>query len=538
VRKLLIPMLLAVLACCVAGHSATSQATSLPAASRPNIVVVMTDDQTVESMRAMPQVQADLAQQGVTFENSFVTFPLCCPSRATFLTGQYPWNHHVLSNALPNGGYTRLDHSNTLPIWLQRAGYQTGYIGKYLNGYGTDVPPATVPPGWSEWYASVDPRTYFNYNFDLNENGALVFYPKSESNYRTDVYARKATDFISRLAPAAQPFFLTVGPLAPHFEGLTTYPNPRPAPRHEGAFANEPIPQTPAFNEGNVSDKPPDVRDQPRLGPDEIDRVTQAYRSRLASLLAVDEMVGDIVTALSQAGELDDTVIIFTSDNGYLLGEHRLVDVKTYPYEESIRVPLIIRGPGIPAGVVRSQPVANIDLAPTILDYAAANPGLRLDGVSLHKLIADPRLELGRGIGIRGYNFTAVRTNRYFYAEHKDGPRELYDLHRDPHELRSLHADRRLSRTRASLRDLLNQLRSCKGKGCRRSPNLKLRVRKGRGCNLEVAPGGKGPPSVRKTRFIVGKRSTRGAERTVTAMLTLRDGRKLTLSKRLPRRCR
>ena len=167
-----------------------------PPAFRPNVVMIMTDDQTVESMRVMPNVKALLADQGVTFDNSFVSYSLCCPSRATYLTGQYAHNHGVMGNAAPNGGYYKLDSTNTLPVWLQRGGYQTMHIGKYLNGYGTRNADE-VPPGWGLWYGSVDPTTYRFYNYTLNENGRTVNYGTGTANYQTDVYAQKAVNLIA-----------------------------------------------------------------------------------------------------------------------------------------------------------------------------------------------------------------------------------------------------------------------------------------------------------------------------------------------------
>jgi N-acetylglucosamine-6-sulfatase len=211
---------------------------------RPNVIVLMTDDQTVESMRAMRKVDRLLARQGATFTQSIVSFPLCCPSRATFLTGQYAHNHRVLSNVPPSGGYTKLDHSTALPVWLRRGGYHTVHIGKYLNGYGV-ARPREVPPGWSEWYASVDPSTYRYIDFTLNENGTLRRY-RRRFNYQTDVYARKAAEVIRRRAPRRQPFFLHVGFTAPHsgapreLDDPPALKTPAPAPRHRDRFLFEP----------------------------------------------------------------------------------------------------------------------------------------------------------------------------------------------------------------------------------------------------------------------------------------------------------
>jgi N-acetylglucosamine-6-sulfatase len=467
-------------------------ATSAPAqAAQPNVVVVMTDDQTVESMRVMPIVKAQLADEGATFTRSFATFPLCCPSRATFLTGQYAHNHGVRSNALPTGGFLKLDSTNTLPVWLQRAGYRTGHVGKYLNGYGSRNP-RFVPPGWSEWYGSPDPLgTYSFYGYTLNENGQLVKYGNNPGSYQTDVYAAKAMDFVRRNAPFG-PFFLSVAFLAPHSGGPKESddpPNlltPVPAPRHRNRFAREPLPTPPSFNEADVSDKPVGIRSSGSLGPARIAAITENYRQRLESLIAVDDAVGALVQTLRETGELDNTLIVFTSDNGFFHGEQRIPDGKLRVYEPSIKVPLIMRGPGVPRGAQVGNLVANIDTAPTILDAANAPAGRQMDGRSLFPLLADSRLEWGRDILLEtaghGRNpYAAIRTRRFLYAEYGHGDRELYNLADDPYELTSLHGDGSHSTVRGLAAGRLSSLRSCAGKSCRTRPSLSLRVRYRRG---------------------------------------------------------
>ena len=220
---------------------------------RPNIVVIMTDDQTVESIRVMKNVKRLLVAQGTSFDNSFASFSLCCPSRATFLTGQYAHNHGVLSNKPPYGGYYALDNSNTLPVWLKRAGYETILVGKYLNGYG-EHDKHEIPPGWTEWHGAVNNSAYQFYGYTLNENGTLVKYGRDPASYQTDVYADKAVEIVRRRAAERKPFFLWLSFLAPHVGGpptpgrsaLTTLP----APRHLGRFAASPLPTPPSFNEG------------------------------------------------------------------------------------------------------------------------------------------------------------------------------------------------------------------------------------------------------------------------------------------------
>ncbi len=439
-------------------------------AKRPNIVVLMTDDQTVESMRVMSNVRRLLVRRGTNFTNSFVSLANCCPSRATFLTGQYAHNHRVLSNDPPRGGYGKLDHSNTLAVWLQRAGYRTAHIGKYLNHYG-ERDPREIPPGWSEWYGSIDPSTYRFYGYTLNENGRLATYDA----YQTDLYARKASALVRRFARSSRPFFLSVAFAAPHHvhgEKFTV-----PAPRHRGRYAGVRLPRPPSFDESDVSDKPARLRNAARLDAGAVTLVTEMYRSRLESLVAVDEAVARIVGALRAARELNRTLVVFTSDNGFFQGEHRIREQKNMHYEPAIRVPLVMRGPGAPRRVRVSQLVANIDLAPTITDAANASPGRVMDGRSLLPLLRNRRMAWRRDLLIERspkerYNpvkeqILALRTTRYLYAQWESGERELYDLRRDPHELLSLHADPRYTRQLRALRARLARLRRCSGRTCR-----------------------------------------------------------------------
>jgi N-acetylglucosamine-6-sulfatase len=455
----------------VAGLALSSGSAALAQVASPNIIVFMTDDQNVSSLEVMPNVRALLTQQGVTYTNNFVSYPLCCPSRATYLTGQYPHNHDVMGNTAPDGGYYKLRGNETLPVWMRRAGYQTAHIGKYLNGYGTRDP-LEIPPGWGEWYGSIDPTTYRMWGYTLNENGVLRTYGQEDVEnpalYQTDVYRAKAVDYINRKA-AGGPFFLSVATLAPHTEGgwasQNGNRNPRPAPRHRGAFADRALPQPPSFDEPDVSDKPAHIRALPRIDATAEAVITRTYRSRLESLLAVDEAVAAIVEALRANGELANTLIIFTSDNGWLQGEHRIRQGKVHPYEESIRVPLILRGPGLVANTQRPRQVSNIDLAPTVLAAGAATPGIVVDGRSLLETGGPARpvlIETGpRPDGSRWY--AAVRVARYLYVEHSTGERELYDLQLDPYQRQSRHNDPAYQEVRASLAVDLDRLMACAG---------------------------------------------------------------------------
>ncbi len=447
---------------------------AVAAQSRPNIIVIESDDQTAASMRVMHAVNRMIGDQGATFTNSFLNFSLCCPSRATFLTGQYAHNHGVLGNTPPEGGFRRFESlhgGNNLAVWLKRAGYYTGLIGKYLNGYDND--PAT-PPGWSDWHATT-PATQRVYNYSLNNNGHVAHYGTAPSDFKQDVLTGKAVEFVNRRAPKSKPFFLWLSYTAPHAGPPNSNPNPpancqrsaKPAPRHAHAFDSAPLPRPPNFNEADVADKPGAIRGLPRLSASQIAGVQRKYRCRLESILSVDDGVRRVVDALRAQQELDDTLVVYTSDNGFFQGEHRIPTGKAHIYEESIRVPLQMRGPGIPRGVSVDSPVINADLAPTIVDVAHANPGLLMDGRSLIPVARTPGIARGRELLVEQPDFEAIRTERYMYAEHSTGEQELYDLQNDPYELRSLDDDPKYAAIKAELAASLERLAHCAGPSCR-----------------------------------------------------------------------
>lgn len=440
---------------------ADNRTVAAPAQNRPpNIVLIMTDDQDVASLTAMPNVQRLVADQGTVFANSYASYPLCGPSRSSLLTGQYPHNHGVFNNQ----AYATLDGTETLPVWLGRAGYETAHIGKYLNGYEGNE----VPPGWSEWYGAVGDSAYQMWGYTLNQNGTLVTYGQKDVEdpalYQTDVYARLATDYIARKAAGA-PFFLSVAPLACHWEYGNPSGNlgPRPAPRHKEAFADQPLVIPPSFNEDDVSDKPAHIRSLPLLDDQGVEYIAQTHRTRLASLLAVDEAVAAIVNQLEASSELDTTLIVVTSDHGYFMGEHRIPSEKTHPYEEAAKIPLILRGPNLPKGAKLDVLASNIDLAPTFLAAARAQPEITVDGRSLISLANQPA---DRDLLIETDKYKAARTERHMYVEHSSGEQELYDMNNDPYQLQSLHADPAYSDQLADLAGRLHQLQSCAGTSC------------------------------------------------------------------------
>jgi N-acetylglucosamine-6-sulfatase len=444
--------------CLMVGSGTVTQA-QVPK-DRPNIVFLLTDDMDEGLLNKMPIVQARLARHGVKFNNAFVTLPLCCPSRATTLTGQYAHNHDVLANIYPEGGAQKFRElgqdpstvagdESTVAVWLRSSGYKTGLIGKYLNQYDEQY----VPPGWTEWYGTMgsgggrDGNTlYEDTTPDVVGDGTIRTYDQ----YPTDLYRDKALNFISN---ADEPFFLWVGFQAPHS------PAP-PAPRHADMFNDLRLPRPPSFNEADVSDKPLWVRSLPRLTREDIRRLTRFQRNRVRSLQAVDEAVGAIMDLLKQQGELSNTYIVFTSDNGLNMGEHRWTK-KAAPYEESVGVPLLVRGPRVEKGAVRDHIVTNNDLAPTFATWGqTAVPGF-VDGKSFDSLLgttppttADWRsavlLErLYQPLWTPGSPsrpdkdmppYAAIRTANQLYVKYSSGEGELYDLPADPYQLTSQYA--------------------------------------------------------------------------------------------------
>jgi arylsulfatase A-like enzyme len=461
---------IAVLFAATLGASAASPDSA--AREKPNFIVILTDDLDFKSVDLMPKIKALLAKHGTTFSNYFVTDSLCCPSRASLLRGQYPHNHQVLGNSPPEGGFERfykLGHEqSTIATWLKDAGYRTTLVGKYLNGYPGKEKLTYVPPGWVEWEALRDPRKFFNYR--MNENGHVVRYGDSAADYQTDVLAAKTVDFIARAAK--QPFFIYLAPSAPHLPAT-------PAPRHAAEFSHVIAPRTASFNEKDLNGKPAWLRQHPPLSSEEIAEIDQVYRNRLQSMLAVDDMVEKIVTALKTHGLLDHTYIFFTSDNGYHLGEHRLKEGKNTAYDEDIRVPLIVRGPGVPAGRTIQHLALNIDLAPTLAEIAGvATPGF-VDGRSLKPLLAaalPPTRAWREDFAVEHWarpnaknpkppSYAALRTKDHLYVEYVTGERELYDLNADPHEMRNL-AGSAVPGLLARLSKRLSTLEHCAGKSC------------------------------------------------------------------------
>jgi arylsulfatase A-like enzyme len=453
------------------------------AAARPNIILILTDDMDVSHVQYMPQLRRHISDRGVRFTNSFAVGPVCAPSRASILTGQYLHNHGLITNKPPRGSFRKFTsegrEASTVATWLRNAGYRTGLIGKYINFYPMrNQNAAYVPPGWDDWRGVFFPESYYEYQ--VNENGRLVDYGKEEQDYLTDVMREKALDFIAR-TPAGQPFFLYLSPFAPHGPAWV-------ADRHESLFPDLKAPRPPSYNEEDVSDKPAWLRQLPRMTPEMEKATDELFRARVLTLQAVDEMIDALVGALEKRGALQNTFLFFTSDNGFHFGEHRIDHGKGDAYEESIRIPLLVRGPGVPAGQALEQFALNIDLAPTFAALAGLEPPESADGRSLARLLQgravlrdwrsdfliEQYADTGRARADADNDkesgaitdYAALRTQQHLYVEYATGERELYDLKSDPSQLDSLHAsaDPQLV---AGLKARLQALRECRGETCR-----------------------------------------------------------------------
>ncbi len=467
-------------------------------ASRPNIVVLLTDDQEPASMRVMKTVSKQMKREGVTMKGFYDNYSLCCPSRTTLLTGQYAHNHGVLSNQAPDGGYgvfNELHGDSNLAIWLQDAGYTTSYIGKFLNEYAEPdeygTLPTDVPRGWDDWRALAPSRAqYFNYT--LNQNGTLTEFGNRDRDYSTDVFTTKAKRFIRRSAPQPDPFFLTLGYAAPHgggggSPGRSCNRGAIPAPRDLGTLKDKNKGNLPAsFNEADVSDKPSPVADIPSLTPGQVSDALRKRRCAWESLLAVDDSVGEIVDEIKRDGERRNTYVFFLSDNGFLRGEHRIRNNKRFLYEESIRVPFVARGPGIARNQSSMDVVTNADIAQTILDLSGVQPRLVQDGQSLMPSLASPELERGRTILLEAYagdQIIGVRNSRYLYTEWDTGlaqPEiELYDNYADPNQLTNLATDPAYADVVDDLAAQLHDLLDCAGDDCREQPTGQISLTTG-----------------------------------------------------------
>jgi arylsulfatase A-like enzyme len=525
---------------------------------RPSFVVIQTDDQTLDQLyaeytppggapiKAMPYTLSLIANRGATFNRYYVSYSLCCPSRVTLLTGRYAHNHNVRGNVPPEGGYSgfraRAAYDHNIATWLQGAGYRTIHVGKFLNAYG-DAPYSSgqeVPPGWSAWHSVLHADTdHYYYGYELNNDGRVEGpYGDSGSwetreygerddfgcptaplngkpcNYETYKLTGLATEELQK-TPPSQPFYLQLDYTAPHGD-FRRPAGPEPAPRDYDSFAGAPLPHNASqgLNEGNVSDKPSFIRNAPYLSPEEIHTYKVYYEKALESLRSVDEGVRDLVYTLGSLHRLRNTYIIFTSDNGFFYGEHRLAGGKFLAYEPSTHLPFLIRGPHIRAGNETNQLAANIDIAPTVLELAHVRPDKSVDGESLFPYAHDPTLikrrpilfesfvqtndveengggppaaparvaagKAGGGPGVNERpagakasinappkNYYGIVLGPYKYIQWPDGEKELYNLEKDPYELNNRVRDRNLYPIRNFLSRELARLEDCVGRQCR-----------------------------------------------------------------------
>jgi N-acetylglucosamine-6-sulfatase len=428
---------------------------------RPNIVFVLTDDLSMNLLRFMPHV-LDMERHGLTFSDYFVSDSLCCPSRASIFTGNFPHDTKVLSNGGLHGGFReffeRGEEQHTFAVALHQAGYRTAMMGKYLNGYlqqegetkdgaPAAVPPTHIPPGWSTW--DVAGFGYPNFNYLLNENGTLQYYGHKPQDYLTDVIARHGVDFINSSAAAGSPFFLELASFAPHRPYT-------PAPRDAHSFPGLTVPRLPNFNV-LPRHAPRWLAHHPKLTAGQISRIDKVYRRRAQSVQAVDDMIGQVEKTLAADGLSRNTYLVFSSDNGLHAGEYRLMPGKLTAFDTDIRVPLVVIGPGVPQGAKTTDMAENIDLAKTFAQIGGTDmPG---DGHSLLPLwrgenpadwrtavliehrgprtaISDPDFQQASSGNPTTYE--AMRTHNFLYVEYDDGERELYDLRTDPFELRNI----------------------------------------------------------------------------------------------------
>ncbi len=484
---------------------------------KPNIIVVMADDMRADDLEFAPNVRNLIGRTGLTFENSFSPFPLCCPARASFLTGQYAHNHKVYWHTAPYG-YAAFDDSRTIGTALKAAGYNTAFMGKYLNGYGTDRSRVSglpswryVPRGWTDWYASFQGSkasrthggTYNYWDSPYNINGRVV--NKFKGKYQTRVVGDFSVALARKYRASTRPFFMYVSYVAPHMGGPREPDDPRNVRDNNGNVQDFRTPARPkwvkgAFNkritrgsgmpksggpsEADVSDKPSVMRKQPELNAAERRALTTLTRQRAEAVYVMDKQVGRLVATLKSTGEWANTVIMFTSDNGYFLGEHRQRTGKVRAHEPSLRVPFVITGPGMRQGEKRYDPISTVDVTATVLDLAGAPAPRVADGSS--RLTSMTAGDQGWDVpvvteaihtqsGLRkhpGFDGDArssigLRTARYSYTVYKSGEGELYDLVADPAQNENQFDNPAYAEVREQLDAEWWRFKDCAGDQCR-----------------------------------------------------------------------
>jgi arylsulfatase A-like enzyme len=411
-----------------------------------NIIFILTDDLAWNLVKYMPNVKK-MQQAGVTFTNYFVTDSLCCPSRTSMFTGKYPHNSGVFTNSGDDGGYAtylRLGNDpETFAVTLHESGYRTAMLGKFLNGYDPNMNEAAM--GWSEW--DVAGQGYPEFNYDLNQNGKVMHYGMTDADYLTDVLSRIAQGFVG--GTSIDPFLIEVATFAPHAPYV-------PAPRHKNLFPKLTYPQTPAFNARPSASDPAWLQALPALTAKQITNIDTIFRKRAQAVQAVDEMIGKLQDLLTSSGHNKDTYVFFASDNGYHMGERSQLPGKQTAFDTDIRVPLIVTGPGVPAGITLKQIVQNIDLCPTFSELAQTPAPQTVNGRSLAPLLHgeavsdwrnaalvehhdakyDPNdPDADTGVTKKPPTYNALRTAEAVYVEYVTNETEFHDHKTDPDEL-------------------------------------------------------------------------------------------------------
>ncbi len=538
-RRIRLPLAAALLALLCAFVLALQPQAQAQTGQAPSFVVIQTDDQTLDQLYAtfrqnptlwaMPNTLNLIAREGMSFNRYYISYPLCCPSRVSMLTGRYAHNHNVRGNNPPNAGYPgflyRGAASHNLATWLQGAGYRTIHVGKFLNGYG-DEPHDNgtgVPPGWDAWHTVVkaDTHHYF-YGYTLNNNGTLEGPHGDSGSWDTREYGVRddlgcplaplnglpchyETDTLTGIAnsellgtSAEQPFYLQLDYTAPHGD-FRRPAGPEPAPRHYDWFKGAPLPhdRSEGFAEGNVSDKPSFIRDAPYLSLRDIHTYRVYYQKSLDSLRAIDDGVKTMIDTLGWLGRLRNTYVIFTSDNGFFFGEHRLTGGKFLAYEPAVHVPFLIRGPGIEPNSSTGELTANVDIAPTILELAGVEADKSIDGRSMVPFLQDSELRSRRPILFESFVETAdveanaasrsrprgdgasasilappkdyegIRLGPFKYIAWPSGEKELYDINKDPNELNNIVRIPNYFPVRNLLHREMRRLEDCIGRECR-----------------------------------------------------------------------
>ena len=465
-----------------AGVSRSVEAAAPVAAGPPNLVVILVDDARVDDLdrRYMPQANALIGDQGARFTRFYAPFPLCCPARATLLTGQYAHNHGVVWNRAPQG-FDAFDDQHTLGTWLDPT-YRTGMIGKYLNGYGR-VDHDYVPPGWDTWRVPVGHSEYNYARFDVNEDGAV----RHVEQYSTFYTGDQAVSFVRDAAAGDEPFFLQLSFVAPHTgrphgDDTSVISSPFVQRTYRDTYAGPPTPEDPSYDEANVSDKNPEVRRRHRLSDEQKATGSELLAQRRESLRSVDDQIARVVGELAASGELDNTYLLLTSDNGFVLGEHRLPAGKPHLYDPTALVPLLMRGPRVPPGSTVSALTAQTDIAPTLLKLARLSVapydlGRVVDGRNLMPTLQGEAP--GRPILLEGHSpvtptepgewiHHGLATERFTYLYF---PRwdfeELYDRRNDRYQRSNVAGDEEYAAILDRMRDLWEHYRWCVGSECR-----------------------------------------------------------------------